>query len=64
MLLAPARAAVFQALRAYAAEHGHDLGFLVAFSDAVSVNDNAPITESQCNGFPESQTAERFDTDY
>lgn len=53
----------WQALRKYVAEHGLDLGVLVAFSDAVAVNGDEPVTESKCNGFPESQTPERFDTD-
>ena len=53
----------WEALRAYAAEHGYDLRVLVAFSDAVSLNGGGPVTEAGCNGFPESQTAERFDTD-
>lgn len=53
----------WQALRRYVAEHGYDLGVLVAFSDAVAVNGDDPVTEARCNGFPESQTAERFDTD-
>jgi type I restriction enzyme R subunit len=53
----------FQALRKHVADHGYDIGVLVAFSDAVTVNGDAPVTEAQCNGFGESQTAERFDTD-
>ncbi|MBA2316508.1 MAG: putative DNA binding domain-containing protein [Euzebyales bacterium] len=53
----------WQALRAYITDHGHDLGVLVAFSDAVAVNGDEPVTEARCNGFGESQTAERFDTD-
>ncbi len=51
------------ALRAYVADHGYDIGVLVAFSDAIAVNGDEPVTEPRCNGFPESQTAERFDTD-
>ena len=51
------------ALRKYVADHGYGIGVLVAFSDAVSVNGDDPVTEAKCNGFPESQTAERFDTD-
>ncbi len=50
----------WQALRSYIAEHGYDLGVLVAFSDAVTVNGGGPVTETSCNGFPESQTADRF----
>jgi type I restriction enzyme R subunit len=53
----------WQALRTYVADHGYDLGVLVAFSDAVTVNGDPPVTEAQCNGFPDSQTAERFDGD-
>ncbi len=53
----------YQALRRYANEHGYDLGVVVAFSDAVTLNGDPPVTEGQCNGFPESQTAEQFDTD-
>ncbi|MGI8701615.1 MAG: RNA-binding domain-containing protein [Nocardioidaceae bacterium] len=51
------------ALRAYVREHGHDLGVLVAFSDAITVNGDPPVTEAKCNGFPESQTAEQFDSE-
>lgn len=50
----------WQALRRHVAEHGHDLGVLVAFSDRVEV-DGEEWTEARCNGFPESQTARRFD---
>jgi len=53
----------WEALRHYIPEHGHDLGVLVAFSDRVPLNGGEPVSESACNGFPESQTAERFDTD-
>lgn len=53
----------WQALRRHVSEHGYDLGVLVAFSDAVAVNGDDPVTEAKCNGFPESQTAERFDSD-
>ncbi len=52
----------WEALRSYVADHGYDLGVLVAFSDAVPLNGGDPVTEARCNGFPESQTAERFDT--
>lgn len=51
-----------QALRLYVAEHGYDLGVLVAFSGTVSLS-GAPFTEASMNGFPENQTAERFNTD-
>lgn len=50
------------ALRAYAAEHGHDLGILVAFSGQVS-DGGEDFTESRLNGFPESQTVEKFASD-
>ena len=53
----------WQALRAYVRDHGLGIGVLVAFSDAVAVNGEEPVTEMKCNGFPESQTAEKFDTD-
>lgn len=53
----------FQALRKHLTDHGHDLGVLVAFSGEVTVNGDPPVTEVQCNGFPDTQTAERFDTD-
>jgi type I restriction enzyme R subunit len=50
------------ALDKYLAEHGIDLGVLVAFSGTVTVNGDE-YTESSMNGFPESQTARKFDTD-
>jgi type I restriction enzyme R subunit len=53
----------FHALRHYITEHGYDTGVLVAFSGSVAVDGEDPVTEAGCNGFPESQTAERFDTD-
>jgi len=53
----------WQALRAYVDHHGHDLGVLVAFSGAVTINGDESVTEYKCNGYPDSQTAERFDTD-
>jgi type I restriction enzyme R subunit len=51
-----------QALTAYCRELGYDIGVLVAFSGTVlpAIED---WTESNLNGFPESQTAEQFDTD-
>ncbi|MFB3737478.1 MAG: RNA-binding domain-containing protein [Candidatus Velamenicoccus archaeovorus] len=51
------------AIDAYAREHGYgDLGTLVAFSG--TVNDGGiDRTEPNMNGFPESQTAERFASD-
>jgi len=53
----------WEALRAHVTDHGYDLGVLVAFSDDVALNGGDPVSEARCNGFPESQTAERFDTD-
>ena len=53
----------YQALRKYLTDHGYDLGVLVAFSGEVTLNGDAPVTEAQANGFPDTQTAERFDTD-
>ncbi|MGI8875622.1 MAG: DEAD/DEAH box helicase family protein [Egibacteraceae bacterium] len=52
----------WQALRAHATDHGYDLGVLVAFSDAVTLNGDEAVTEARCNGFPDTQTADRFDT--
>ena len=49
---------MWEALRNYANNLGYDLGVLVAFSGEVE-----GLTESKANGFGESQTAERFDTD-
>jgi type I restriction enzyme R subunit len=53
----------WRALRSYVADHGYDLGVLVAFSDAVTVNGDEPVTEAKCNGLADTQTAERFDSD-
>ena len=53
----------WQALRKYCNEHGYgDIGMLVAFSDSLTV-DGEKVTESNLNGFPESQTTRRFDED-
>ncbi len=51
-----------RALRAYVADHGYDLGVLVAFSGTVS-DGGVPFTEAAMNGFADTQTAEKFDTD-
>lgn len=51
-----------QALEKYIKEHGYDIGVLVAFSGTVR-DGAAEWTESNMNGFPESQTANEFDTD-
>lgn len=53
----------YQAIRRYVTDHGYDLGALVAFSGEVTLNGDDPVTEAQANGFPDTQTAERFDTD-
>jgi len=51
------------ALDAYIAEHGYDeLRTLVAFSGKV-IDDSDEFTEPGMNGFPESETAERFGSD-
>jgi type I restriction enzyme, R subunit len=53
----------YQALRKHITDHGYDLGVLVAFSGDVTLTGDAAVTEASCNGFPDTQTAERFDTD-
>ncbi len=54
-----------QALKAYIAEHGYDLGVLVAFSGSIDDGsvDGRPLTEANLNGVPESQTAAELATD-
>lgn len=53
----------FQALRRYIDQRGlGDIGVLVAFSGTV-VDGATEWTESAANGFPEGETARRFDTD-
>ena len=53
----------WQALKKYCNDHGYgDLGILVAFSDSLTV-DGDKVTESNLNGFLESQTTRRFDED-
>ena len=49
---------MWEALRKHINNNGHDLGVLVAFSGEVE-----GLTESKANGFPESETATRFDGD-
>ena len=49
---------MWEALRNHANNLGYDLGVLVAFSGEVD-----GLTETRANGFGESQTAQRFDTD-
>ena len=52
-----------RALRKYADEHGYgSLGILVAFSGTVE-DEGIQYTESQMNGFPESQTPREFEQD-
>lgn len=52
-----------QAFQRYIDEHGYDdVRALVAFSGKVTV-DGATYTEPMMNGFPESQTPDRFDGD-
>lgn len=53
----------YLALRKHITDHGYDLGVLAAFSGEVTVNGDAPVTEGGLNGFPDTQTAEKFDTD-
>ena len=53
----------YQALRKHITDHGYDLGVLVAFSGDVTLNGDPPVTEARLNGFPDTQTAEKFDTD-
>ena len=49
---------MWESLRKHINNHGYDIGVLVAFSGEVE-----DLTESKANGFPESETATRFDTD-
>jgi type I restriction enzyme R subunit len=50
-----------QAIDHYIAEHGYDdIRTLVAFSGKLDDGTGAPLSEQAMNGFPESQTAERF----
>lgn len=49
---------MWQALRKHLNNNGHDLGVLVAFSGEIE-----GLTETKANGFPESETATRFDGD-
>ena len=52
-----------QALDRYCAEHGiGDVNSLVAFSGKLEI-DGETFTESNVNGFPDTQTPEKFDTD-
>ena len=49
---------MWEALRKHINNNGYDLGVLVAFSGEVE-----GLTETKANGFPESETATRFDGD-
>ena len=50
-----------QTIDRYIAEHGYDdIRTLVAFSGKLDDGTGIPLTEQGMNGFPESQTAERF----
>ena len=51
------------ALRTYVRDHGYDIGVLVAFSGTLDGDLGEPMTEARWNGFPDTQTAELFDTD-
>ena len=52
----PHAVAMWEALRKHINNNGYDLGVLVAFSGEVE-----GLTETKANGFPESETATRFD---
>jgi type I restriction enzyme R subunit len=51
-----------RALRDYVTLHGYDVGVLVAFSGTVDEG-AVSYTEAAMNGFPDTQTAEKFNTD-
>ena len=53
----------YLALRKHITEHGYDIGVLAAFSGDVIINGDPAVTEAGLNGFPDTQTAEKFDTD-
>ena len=54
-----------QALDRYVAEHGYagEVRTLVAFSGRVDDGTSTALTEQAMNGFPESETAQRFDSE-
>ena len=52
----------YEALRKVNGHNGNGIGLLVAFSGTKDIDGKA-LTEAKLNGFPESQTAEKFDTD-
>ncbi|WP_165246964.1 type I restriction endonuclease subunit R [Adlercreutzia sp. ZJ141] len=58
----PAALRYWRAINAYMKDNGFAFGALVAFSGTVADGDEE-WTETKCNGFSDSQTAERFDTD-
>jgi type I restriction enzyme R subunit len=49
-----------EAIDAYIAEKGYDMSSLVAFSGTVNDPVAGEVSEASLNGFPESQTADRF----
>lgn len=49
-----------QAIDTYVAEQGYQVKSLVAFSQSVADDLLGDVTEATMNGFPESQTADRF----
>lgn len=52
-----------QSIDKYIVERGYaDLRTLVAFSGNIDGGSGAPLSETNMNGFPESRTAEEFDT--
>jgi type I restriction enzyme, R subunit len=51
------------ALRSYVRDHGYDTGVLVAFSGNLDSDFGEPMTEAKWNGYPDTQTAELFNTD-
>ena len=53
----------YLALRKHITDHGYDIGVLAAFSGDVTLNGDPAVTEAGLNGFPDTQTAEKFDTD-
>ncbi len=63
MVVTDSRAAAVkykEAIDAYVAEKGYPLASLVAFSGTVNDLVVGEVSESSLNGFPESQTADRF----
>ncbi|MGB3764403.1 MAG: type I restriction endonuclease, partial [Ornithinimicrobium sp.] len=53
----------YLALRKHISENGYDIGVLAAFSGEIAVNGDPAVTEAGLNGFGDTQTAEKFDTD-